>query len=265
MNRALLRLAPGLLLILLALAGPALAVHRIDEPVTAPYAPPGAGAPLGGDQLGRDVASRLLAGGQSLLVTSLLIAVLVTAVAAALGAMAALRPRIGRLVEGAADTLMLLPTVLAVLLVVLSWPGGGRGALVAATVLVGVPYAVRVVAAAAAPLAGAGFVEVAVAGGERLWSVVWRELLPNLRATLLALLGLRFVAAVYVVTTAAFVGIGPQPPAANWALMVRENAAGVLLNPWGVLAPSLAIGVLALSVTLAADALAPTSRRAVPR
>ena len=79
------------------------------------------------------------------------------------------------------------------------------------------------------------------------------------RTTLLTLLGLRFVEAVYVVTTAAFLEIGPQPPKANWALMVRENAAGILLNPWAVIAPSLAIGALAIGVNLAADALAPAT------
>jgi peptide/nickel transport system permease protein len=95
---------------------------------------------------------------------------------------------------------------------------------------------------------------------------VFREILPNLRTTVLALLGLRFVAAVYVVATAGFLEIGAQPPAADWALMIRENAEGMLLNPWGVIAPSLAIAVLAVSVNLAFDVLAPRSRdRAVTR
>lgn len=258
--------APALLLIGLALGGPLLAPHRIDAPVTGPYAGPSGAAPLGGDQLGRDVLSRLLAGGPELLLTSALIGVVVTALAALLGTVAALRPAFGRVIERAADLTMLLPTVLALLLVALSWPGGGRLALVAAAVVMGLPYAVRMVAAAATPIATAGFVDVAVASGERLWHLVWREVLPNLRATVLTLLGLRFVAAVYVVTTAGFLEIGPQPPAANWALMVRENAPGVLLNPWAVIAPSLAIGALAVGVTLAADALtrtvtAPCTRR----
>lgn len=60
-----------------------------------------------------------------------------------------------------------------------------------------------------------------------------------------------------MVSTAAFLEIGPQPPEANWALMVRENAAGILLNPWAVIAPSLAIGALVIGINLAADALAP--------
>jgi peptide/nickel transport system permease protein len=81
--------------------------------------------------------------------------------------------------------------------------------------VLGVPYAVRLAASAAAPIAETGYVETAAAGGERLWYLVVREILPNLRATLLALFGLRFVAAVYLVATAGFLQVGarnPRPP-----------------------------------------------------
>ncbi|MFE5969624.1 ABC transporter permease [Streptomyces sp. NPDC056463] len=256
-----LRTLPALVLVVLAVAGPWLAPHAIDAPVTAPYAEAGDGAPLGGDQLGRDVLTRLLAGGRELIATSLVVAALVTATASVLGTVAALRPRIGRVIDRAADVLMLLPPVLGILLIALSWPAGGRVALIAAAYVMGVPYAVRLVAAAAAPIVASGYVEATVAGGERLGYLVAREVLPNLRATLLALFGLRFVAAVYVVATAGFLQVGPQPPAADWALMIRENAGGILLNPWAVLAPSIAIGLLAMSVNLAASALVPLGGR----
>ncbi|MGG7572827.1 ABC transporter permease [Streptomyces sirii] len=259
-----LRTLPALLLIAVAVAGPWLAPHALDTPVTAPYAEPGGQAPLGGDQLGRDVLSRLLAGGRALIATSLLVAFLVTEAAALLGALGALRPALGRVVERSADVLMLLPAVLGILLVALSWPGGGRLAVVATAVVLGVPYAVRLVSGAAAPVAASGYIEAAAVGGERLWHLVVREVLPNLRATLLALFGLRFVAAVYVVSTAGFLQVGPQPPTADWSLMIRENAGGIVLNPWAVLAPSIAIGLLAMSVNLAVSALVPqTGRKAV--
>ncbi|WP_431040569.1 ABC transporter permease [Streptomyces sp. P1-3] len=259
-----LRVLPALVLVTLAVAGPWLAPHAIDTPTTAPYAEPGGGAPLGGDQLGRDVFTRLLAGGRELIASSLLVAALVTTTAALLGAVSALRPTVGRIVERCADVLMLLPAVLGILLVALSWPDGGRFAVIAASAVVGAPYAVRLVAGAAAPVATSGYIEAAAVGGERLWHLVVREVLPNLRATLLALFGLRFVAAVYVVATASFLQVGPQPPAADWALMIRENAPGIVLNPWAVLAPSIAIGLLAMSVNLAASALVPqTGRKAV--
>ncbi|MBO0653724.1 ABC transporter permease [Streptomyces triculaminicus] len=259
--RVLLPVAPGLLLTLLALAGPLFAPHPIGTPVTAPYSPPGKDALLGGDQLGRDVLSRMLHGGSALIGSALVVAVLVTALAAVLGCFAVLTPTLGRLVERSADVAILLPPVLGMMLIALAWPGGGRLAVMAAATVLGVPYAVRVIAGAAAPLAASGFVEAATASGERLWHLALREILPNLRATVLALFGLRFVAAVYVISMAGFLQLGPQPPAADWALMIRENAPGALLNPWAVVAPSLAIGLLAVSVNLAADALVPSARR----
>ncbi|MFF8027516.1 ABC transporter permease [Streptomyces sp. NPDC007896] len=251
------RVAPGLLLVLVALTGPFLAPHAIDKPVTAPYAPAGDSAPLGGDQLGRDVLSRLLHGGTALIGSALLVAVVVTGLATLIGCVAVLRPVLGRAVERTADVAILLPPVLGIMLIALAWPDGGRLAVNTAAIVLGVPYAVRVVAGAAAPLAQSGYVEAATARGERLWYLTLLELLPNLRATVLALFGLRFVEAVYVISMAGFLQIGPQPPASDWALMVRENSPGILLNPWAVVAPGLAIALLAISVNLASSSLAP--------
>ncbi|MFF1496529.1 ABC transporter permease [Streptomyces sp. NPDC058304] len=258
-SRTLLRVVPGLLLVILALTGPWLAAHPIDTPVTAPYAAAGDGALLGGDQLGRDVLSRLLHGGTALIAGALFIAFVVTALATVVGCAAVLRPALGRAIERTADVFILLPPVLGIMLIALAWPGGGRWAVIAAAVVLGTPYAIRIVASAAAPLASAGYVEAATARGERTAYIALRELLPNLRGTVLALFGLRFVEAVYVISMAGFLQIGPQPPAADWALMIRENAPGILLNPWAVLAPSLAIAVLAISFNLVSASLASRS------
>ncbi len=255
------RVAPGLLLTLLGLLGPLLAPRALDRPVTAPYAAPDADAVLGGDQLGRDVLSRLLHGGGALIGSALAVALIVTGIGALLGCFAVLRPTLGRIVERTCDVAVLLPPVLGVMLIALAWPAGGRLAVIAAAITLGTPYAVRVVAGAAAPLAASGFLEAATASGEQLWHLALRELLPNLRSTVLALFGLRFVEAVYVVSMAGFLQLGPRPPAADWALMIRENAPGILLNPWAVVAPGIAIGLLAVSVNLAADALAPEAGR----
>jgi peptide/nickel transport system permease protein len=256
-TRVLTRAIPALLPVLTALTGPLFAAHTIDHPVAIPYATPDSTAPLGTDLLGRDVLSRLLSGGGPLIATALVIAVLVTTAATLLGVLAALRPRLGRWLERAADVAILVPAVLGIMLVALAWPDGGRAAIAAAATVLGIPYATRVVAAAAAPIAATGYVEAAVASGERLWYLTIREVVPNLRGTVLALFGLRFVEGVYIVSIAAFLQLGPQPPTADWALMIRENAPGILLNPWAVAAPGLAIGLLAVSVNLAAAALAP--------
>ncbi|MET7674366.1 ABC transporter permease [Streptomyces seoulensis] len=256
----------ALLPLLSTVMGPFVAPHSIDSPVTAPFAPSGGDALLGGDQLGRDVLSRLLSGGTLLVAGALLVAVAVTLTATVIGCVAVLRPTLGRLVERSADVAILLPPLLGIMLIALAWPGGGRRAVIVAAVVLGVPYAVRVVAAAASPLVTAGYVEAALARGESTVYIALREILPNLRATVATLFGLRFVEAVYVISMAGFLQIGPQPPAADWALMVRENAPGILLNPWAVMAPSAAIAVLAVTVNWVTLSLAPdTTMKAVTR
>ncbi|MET8628377.1 ABC transporter permease, partial [Kitasatospora sp. NPDC004669] len=152
-RRVLVRALPAVLLVLLALTGPLFAPHAIDQPLTAPYGAPDGTAALGGDQLGRDVLSRLLHGGAPLIATAIAVAVLVTGIATALGILAALRPRFGRWVERTADVAILLPAVLGIMLIALAWPTGGRLPVAAAATVLGIPYATRLVAAAAAPIA----------------------------------------------------------------------------------------------------------------
>lgn len=256
-----LRFVPALVVLFAALLGPSLAPRPLTEEVSIPFGPPDAAVPLGADHLGRDVLSHVLAGGWGLLLLAAVIAVTVTGLAALLGVVAALRPRAGALIDRSGDLLILIPPVLAILLVMLSWPGSGAFGLVLIAILLGTPYSARVIASSAASIAGSGYVEAAVAGGESLGHLVWREVMPNLRTTIVTVLGLRFVESVYLVSTAAFLqlptGLGPT----NWASMVRENTDGILLNPLSVLAPALAVGVLAVSVNLTVDALAPRPRR----
>ncbi|MET8796387.1 ABC transporter permease subunit [Nocardia sp. NPDC004568] len=255
-HRVVVAVTPAVLVAVLAATGPLLAPHPVDYPVGIAFEKPGGGAWLGGDRLGQDVTSQLLHGGWGLLVLAALIAGLVTTCAAVLGSTAALHPRAGAWIERATDLCMLLPPVLAILLFMLSWPESGTAGVITVAVVAGTPYSARVFAAAASGVARTGFVEAARARGERLGYLVFRELLPNLRHTLLTQLGLRFVEAIYIVSTVSFLQLPTSLGAANWAVMVRENAPGILLNPAAVLAPSLAIGLLAVSVNSAVTVFA---------
>ncbi|MEU4710071.1 ATP-binding cassette domain-containing protein [Nocardia salmonicida] len=228
-----------------------------------PFARPGGAALLGTDRLGRDVLSHLLTGGTQLLAVSAVIAVAVTVLSAVLGAIAAVRPRAGRVIELCGDLVILLPAVLGILLVLTAWPQGGITALIAVSLLFGVPYCARIFAAAASTTAASGYVEAAVSSGESLSHLVFREILPNLRAVFTTQLGLRFVVAIYLVSTIAFLGVSALGPD-NWAIMVRDNASGLLLNPWAVLAPSAAIAIVAVGVNLVVTSRPRTRRTAAP-
>ncbi|WP_280485334.1 ATP-binding cassette domain-containing protein [Nocardia cyriacigeorgica] len=243
--------APALVVVVLALLGPSMAARGAEQPVGIPFSGPSGDAWLGTDRLGRDVLSRLLYGGWGLLLTAAVIAVVVTVVASVLGAVAALRPRAGAVIELGMDFVILLPAVLGILLVLTSWPDAGVAGLIVLALLFGAPYCARVFAAAAAGVASSGYVEAAQAGGENLAHLVFREMMPNLREVFATQLGLRFVAGVYLVATASFLQLPTTLGATNWAVMVRDNTSGLLLNPWAALAPSLAIAVVAVSVNLA--------------
>ncbi|WP_280212597.1 ATP-binding cassette domain-containing protein [Nocardia cyriacigeorgica] len=243
--------APAVLVVVLAVLGPSLAARGAEQPVGIPFAGPSGAAWLGTDRLGRDVLSRLLYGGWGLLLTAAVIAVVVTVVAGVLGVVAALRPRAGAVIELGMDFVILLPAVLGILLVLTSWPDAGVAGLIVLALLFGAPYCARVFAAAAAGVAASGYVEAAQASGETLPHLVFREVMPNLREVFATQLGLRFVAGVYLVATASFLQLPTTLGATNWAVMVRDNTSGLLLNPWAALAPSLAIAIVAVSVNLA--------------
>jgi peptide/nickel transport system permease protein len=247
----------------LALLAPLAAPHAEDEVVGAPFAAAGSGAWLGTDQLGRDVLSRLLHGGDELILIAGLAALGGTAVGVLVGLGAAVaRPWLGRTLERTSEALLVVPGLLVLILVGTSAPDAGPLALAALLAILAVPWVARIMAAAARTALSSGYVEHAVATGESTWWIVTRELAPALRGTVVATLGLRFVEAMYLVAGAAFLGIGAQPPEADWAAMVRENVGGLLLNPWGAMAPCAAIALTAVAVALACDRTAGRPGRA---
>ena len=101
----------------------------------------------------------------------------------------------------------------------------------------GAPIVARVVRSVSLEVATKGFVEAARARGEGSSYIVFREVLPNVMNTVLADAGVRFVAAIYLIASASFLGVGSQPPAADWPVMIAENRQGIDIQPWGVLAP----------------------------
>ena len=236
--RAAVMLAPAGLILAAAVIGPWIAPHPVDVAVGMPYDGPSREAPLGTDILGRDILSQMLHGGWGLILISLVIALIVTGMASVLGSIASLRPRVGRVIEFVADMFILLPPVLGILVIMLSWPESREFGLILIAALLGTPYSARVFTAASAGVCASGYVQVASASGEKLPYLVFREVLPNLRSTLLTQFGLRFVAAMYLVSTAAFLQLSTTLGKTNWGVMVRDNSSGIVLNAWAVLAPS---------------------------
>ncbi|WLW49843.1 ATP-binding cassette domain-containing protein [Streptomyces sp. YU58] len=250
-------LAVLLLVAAVALLGPLFAPHAVTDPVDIPYAPGSGRAPLGTDRLGSDVLSRVLSGGRSLLLNGLAVTAAVCALGAVAGMAAAYRKGwTDTLILRLADVLLGLPAFLLLSVVVVATGRGTAGVALAAG-LVLLPESIRVVRAATLRILSQDYVEVAVARGERTASLLGREVLPNLAPVLAADAGVRFLGAITVVATAAFLGYGAQPPAADWGLMVLENRDGLTLQPLAVLAPAVLLLVLLLATNLLLDAAFP--------
>lgn len=231
------------------------------EIVGRPFMMPTPGHPLGLDGYGRDVLTRLMNGGFTILLLVTATTALVYAVGAPVGLFTALHSRaLSASALWLFDCLLAFPPLLLVLLLAASTAGGVTAAVIAVAASQ-VPWVTRLVRAAASEVATSGYVDAARLRGESTWSIMWRELLPNIRATMLADLGLRITVSILLITSASFLGVGLRPPTADWGLMAAENRNGLALQPWAVLAPAAMIALLTVGVNLMFDAWPKTSGR----
>jgi peptide/nickel transport system permease protein len=242
--------------VLVALLGPLFAPHTASEIVSTPYAPPGDGIPLGADNLGHDVLSRLLWGGRSLVWMSLTAAVLSVAVGTLIGLVAAQsRGFTDGLLMRSVDILLAFPSIVLVLLVV-ALLGPEPWLLVLLVALSQIPSISRVMRGAALPVVTRDFVDWARAAGVPRWTVLWREVLPNVTSPLLVEFGLRLMWCISLLAGLSFLGYGLQPPAADWGLMVNESRNALSTQPWAVLAPITAIAIFTVGGNLLAEGAA---------
>jgi peptide/nickel transport system permease protein len=247
----------GLLLLVLvvgvALIGPLVASHAIAEPIGAPGDAPRSGAPLGTDYLGRDVLSRSLHGGISVLWVAFVTTALVYLVGVTVGMIAGLsRSLVDPIVMRIVDVFLVFPPLM-LLLLLFAGAGTGVGVLIIGIVLVLAPGVARLVRTATLEVSTNAYIEAAVARGERTFALMRREVLPNIAPSIIADVGVRFAAVIILAASVNFLGLGTKPPAANWGLMIAENLAVVATNTWSVLGPAIMLALLTISVNLLGD------------
>ncbi|MBL1120559.1 ABC transporter permease subunit [Streptomyces sp. 110] len=248
--------AATLLVLLFALLGPLVAPHSPTAQLAAPFQQPDGHFLLGTDVLGRDVASRVLAGGRTIVLTALAGTAAAGAVGTAAGVLAALASRrLGDLLLRCVDALAVLPGLLVVLVLAAGFPGS-HAALVAAVALATAPFSTRVLRAAADTVLGSGYVEAALARGDGRWAVLRHDVLPNIAGPALMDTALRLVASLHLTATAGFLGLGPGGAAPDWGRMVSENVPGATLAAAPFLAPALLLVLLSVCVGLLAGRLA---------
>jgi peptide/nickel transport system permease protein len=211
--------------------------------------------PFGTDEYGRDVLSRVLSGAH----LSLLIgfgAMLVSLIAGVpLGLLTAFnRGWTGTLVSRGGDLLLSLPPILLGLLI-LAVTSPGLGKTIIAVGLVYIPIMMRLVRAVALGLLQEDFVVAAKARGENAASIMAREILPNAWAPIIVECGLRVTFAILLGSSLSFLGLGPQPPASEWGLMISESREFLTQAPWIGLAPGICLCVLLVIVNLVGEGL----------
>ncbi len=217
--------------------------------------PPSALHPFGTDEFGRDVLSRVLAGAHLSLATGFGAMAISLLVGVPLGLIAAFHRGVTEeVIMRSVDLLIALPPVLLGLLVLAVTPPS-LWKTIAAVGLVYVPIMVRLTRAVALGLLEEDFVQAARARGEGAPTILWHEILPNAWPPIIVECGLRVTFAILLGSALSFLGLGPQPPASEWGLMIAEGRDFLRQAPWVCLAPGLSLCVLLVSVNLVGEGL----------
>ncbi len=245
-----------------AVLAPAIAPHPPGQMLRlGNLAPISAGAPLGTDVLGRDMLSRIIYGTRYSVGVPLLATSIACGVGVLLGILAAVRGGVlDATLSRVADALISIPHLMFALVVVAAL-GSSLGVLTGVVAFSYLPGAFRVARALALDIQANDYITVARARGEGLGYIVVREILPNMWLPVLTDFGLRFVFSVLLLSGLSFLGLGIQPPSADWGALVRENVDGVFEAAPAVVAPAMAIATLTIAVNLVIDGLAGRRRR----
>ena len=217
--------------------------------------PPSLLHPFGTDEFGRDVLSRVLAGGYLSLATGAGAMVISLLLGVPLGLLAAFhRGWTEAAIMRGVDLMISLPPVLLGLLVLAVTPPS-IGKTIVVVGLVYVPILVRLTRAVALGLLEEEFVQAARARGEGALPILWHEVLPNAWPPVIVECGLRVCFAILLGSALSFLGLGPQPPASEWGLMIAGGRDFLTEAPWVCLAPGLCLCLLLVSVNLVGEGL----------
>ena len=208
---------------------------------------------LGTDNLGRDMLSRLIFGARNTIGIALAAVVIAFAIGGVTGMLSAiLGGWYDTVISRIVDILMAIPGLVFALLI-LTILGTSITTLILVIAVLDSTRVYRITRAAAMNIAVMDFVEVARLRGEGLWWVIRKEILPNIMAPLLAEFGLRFCFVFLFIAALSFLGLGIQPPTADWGSMVRDNATLINYDDITPLLPAAAIATLTVAVNFVVD------------
>jgi len=219
------------------------------------FAPMGAQHWLGTDYLGRDMLARVIQGARYTVGIALLATLLASSIGTLLALLAAASaPWVDALLSRSIDTMTSIPSKMLALIMVAAF-GSTLPMLIPTAALIYVPGAFRIARSLAVNINAMDYVTVARTRGEGRLYIMLHEILPNIINPMLADLGLRFVYVVLLLASLSFLGLGVQPPDADWGSLVRENIGALANGSAAIVAPALAIASLTIAVNLLIDNL----------
>ncbi|TYC49389.1 ABC transporter permease [Rhodobacterales bacterium] len=239
--------------VIAAAFAPWLAPYGENEVVGAPWEAASHAFPLGLDNLGRDLLSRMIYGARMTLFVSFCATVLSFSLGVVLSFVAAVtRGVVDMGLSRLNDLMMSIPTLIFALIVLAALPQN-LAVLIGVMAVLDSTRVFRLGRALAGDIAVMDFVEAARLRGEKTLWIVFREILPNAMTPLVAEFGLRLAFAVLFISTLSFLGLGIQPPTADWGGMVKDNKDGIIFGISAALVPGAAIAVLTISINLVVD------------
>jgi peptide/nickel transport system permease protein len=249
-----------LILVVVAIVGPYVAPHSPTDFVAIPNSPPGGAAGLlGSDYLGQDVLSRFLYGGRGILVMAFVSTAIGLVFGVGIGLVAAYaRNALDDVLMRAMDVIMAFPQIMLALVAV-SLVGAHAWVIIVAIALTTAPRVARVARGAAQPVVERDFVQATESMGVSRVRIITGELLPNILGPMMVEASLRLTYSIGVIAALAFLGLSPNPNGANWGTMIYENEIALSTQPWGALAPIIAIALLTMGTGLFGDGIARTA------
>ena len=236
-----------------AIFAPLLAPFGEIEIVGDQYEPWGEEFLLGTDNLGRDMLTRMIFGARNTVGIAFAITSLAFVVGSLTGMLAAtVGGWVDQVMSRIVDILMAIPGLVFILLVLAIF-GTAIPVLIVVIALFEATRVFRLTRAVAMNVEVMDYVEVAKLRGESLWWIVRREILPNAMAPLVAEFGVRFTYTFLFIAALSFLGLGIQPPIADWGGMVRENSVLITFSDFTPLMPAAAIALLTVSVNFVID------------
>jgi len=239
-----------------AAAAPRVAPYRpTEQDLESRFAAPSVEHPLGTDNFGRDILSRIIHGSRS----ALLVGLVSVSIASILGTIVGLTAGLsGGLVDNTLmlimDSLLSFPTVLLAITVV-SFLGYGLVQVMVAIGVIFSPVFARLVRAETLSIKTEGYVEASRALGTPIVKIVFKHILPNMLGKVVVQCSITFALSVVIEAALSYLGLGTQPPTASWGLMLKDARNYLVQAPWMAVYPGLAIALTVFCFNILGDTL----------